>query len=84
MLRTIDRHNGLALQKVTTTSGKLIRFQLVHEQSLGDASKVQQFRSLSAARQAGGWPACKVAETTKPKTDYPQNQSGYRADNWRR
>ena len=80
MLRTIDRHNGIALQKVTTPQGNLIRFQLVHESSLGDTSKVQQFQSLSAARQAGGWPPCQVAATTKPKTAYPQNNKGFRAD----
>lgn len=77
MLRTIDRHNGIALQKVTTPHGKLIRFQLVHESSLGDTSQVQHFPTLSAARQAGGWPGTPRAITNKPKTAYPQNQKGY-------
>jgi hypothetical protein len=80
MLRTIDRHNGVALQKVTTPNGKLLRFQLVHEAALGNTEAVRHFQSLSAARQAGGWPPCQVAATTKPKTAYPQNNKGFRAD----
>ena len=54
MLRVIDRRDGILLQKVSTPDGKLIRFQLVHENALGDASQVKPFTTLSAARQAGG------------------------------
>lgn len=85
MLRTIEHHNGFALQKITTPQGKLINYQLIPESSIGDASKSQQFSTLTAARQAGGWPGhVKPANLTLPKAAYIQNQKGYRADNQRK
>lgn len=83
MIRTIDRHNGLILQKITTPHGSLISFQLIPENAIGDSSQSRRFGTLSAARQAGGWVMGSISKPTKPKTAYIQNQKGYRADNRR-
>jgi hypothetical protein len=79
MLRTVDKVNGVEIQKVTTPTGKCLGFQAVR--TAGDASGVERFPNLTAARKALGGHTVKTVKLTTPKSECPQNQKGYRADN---
>lgn len=83
MLRTIDRFNGFALQKVSNIRGETVRYQTVLESSIGDASVVAAHKTLQDARQHIGQPKPKQVTVTAPKASYAYNQKGYRADNRR-
>jgi hypothetical protein len=60
MLRTIDKINGVSIQKVTTPKGKCLGYQAVTV--AGDASTVQRFANLTAARKALGGHTVKAVE----------------------
>jgi hypothetical protein len=49
MLRTIDRINGYAVQKITKPDGSLIRYQVIKEASIGQ-EKAECFPRLGDAR----------------------------------
>jgi hypothetical protein len=50
MLRTIDRINGYAVQKITKPDGSLIRYQIIKEALIGQELAVS-FPRLGEARQ---------------------------------
>jgi hypothetical protein len=83
MLRTIDRYNGHAIQKVSNIRGETVRYQTVRESSIGDASQIVAHKTLKDARQHVGQPTPKVVTFTAPKASYAYNRKGYRADNKR-
>jgi len=85
MLQQIDRCNGFIIHKVVTPNGRVLGFQTVPEGQNG-ADVVSRFPNLTAARKAVGFGlgfTTKKVELTKPKSEYPQNQPGYRADSQR-
>lgn len=84
MLRTIDKHAGYAIQKVTNLKGETVRYQTVLESSIGDANAVTSYTTLKEAKQAVGAPLAKTTTFTAPKSANPQNAKGYRADNNRK
>ncbi len=53
MIRVVDKRNGFIIQKVVTPKGKVIGWQTVPQGMVnGDASHVQVFATLQAAREA--------------------------------
>lgn len=83
MLHVIDKVNGHIIQKITKADGSLVRYQTVHENDVGNTPKVQTAGTLLQARILAGWQEKLPEFVTKPKSQYPQNQKGYRADNRR-
>ena len=82
MLRTIERHNGYVIQKVTKPNGHLLRYQTGLETAIGTHDTFTSHRYLSEARAAIGLSTVvDTAIQTAPKASYPHNQKGYRADN---
>jgi hypothetical protein len=76
MLRTIEHHDDLVIQKVFTPKGKLIRYQAGKIGTLLTACS-----TLSEARAAIGVEIHPPAKVTAPKMSNPQNQKGYKAPN---
>lgn len=88
MLRVIDRHNGFVIQKVVTPRGKCLGYQTKPDNA-ADADLVSRFDTLVQARNAiaGGFAMYRMqmaakdqGNLTKPKSEYMQNQPGYRAE----
>lgn len=86
MIRTIETHNDIVIQKIVRTDGSLIRYQTVAKSSIGDTSAVKVHGTLADARRQAGWtPNLDLPESlTKPKSAYAQNNKGYRPEQHRR
>ena len=53
MIRQVDKRDGFIIQKVVTPQGRVVAYQLVPAGMVnGDASHVQVFATLQAAREA--------------------------------
>jgi hypothetical protein len=76
MLRTIERHGELEIQKVYDQHGHLTRYQAGKP---GDTPRMIPCRTLTEARAAIGVQLTAPVKTTKPKSECPQNQKGYKA-----
>lgn len=54
MIIVVDKANGQTVQKVTKPDGRLVRYQVVPAEHIGDAQVIKVFTSLAAARAAIG------------------------------
>ena len=76
MLKTIEKHAVFEIQKVYDQHGKLMRYQAGIP---GDTPHMVVCSTLSEARNAIGVHITPPAKITKPKSECPQNQKGYKA-----
>lgn len=77
MLRTIEKYGDAVIQKVYSAKGDVIAYQAGIP---GDASSITRCSSLAEARDVIGVHINPPQFLTKPKSECPQNQKGYRAD----
>lgn len=84
MLRTIDKHNGHVIQKITKPNGATIGYQTGRIENIGQSGMWVRHTTLSDARKALGMPKPATVSANIPKASLPHNQKGYRADNQRK